>query len=209
MAKTKLPKTNWDFIEPLYRASGLSNYEIARQYQITHANSDKHKQTLTEAAIRDYAKRHKWQRDLSDAVRRRTEDKLLRVGLRKCEVEGDAKPADEEIVEAAAETRAQVVQLHRRDLHELDEIEADIIRRLNDDEDQVLVGWYEGVASEHVVKLGLLDRARCLRELTTARSKRILLARIAWGLDDKKNLSETRAVEVHLNLAGNPEENEQ
>lgn len=201
---------NWDFIEPLYRTGGLSNYEIARQYELTHINSDKYKPTVTEAAIRDRAKRKKWDRDLTEKVRQRTEAKLLREGLRKCEDGGEAaKASDEDIVEAAAETRAQVVKLHRRDLTELESLEADIIRRLREDETQVIVGWYEGAASEHHVKMGLLERCKAYRELVTARSKRILLSRISWGLDDKNKLSETKAVEVHLNLAGNPEENDQ
>jgi hypothetical protein len=195
---------NWDFIQPLYRAGGLSNYEIARQYELTHANHEHWKPTVTEAAIRDYAKRHHWAKDLTEQVKQRTQDKLLRAELRVAKGETN-RESDEDIVEQAAENRAQVVAIQRRDLQELEAIEADIIRRINEDETQVLVGWYEGVANEHRVKLGLLERCRAYRELVTARTRRIATARIAWGLDEKKQQTETPGVDVSINLGGREE----
>jgi hypothetical protein len=68
------------------------------------------------------------------------------------------------------------------------------------DEDQVLVGWYEGVASEHRVKMGMLERSRAYREIVTSMSRRIVCERLAWGLDAKQNSDDDRSVEINLNL---------
>lgn len=200
MAKKKVRLwTNWDFIQPLYRAGGLSNYEIARQYELTHQNQKQYKSTVSEAAIRDYAKRHNWSRDLTAQVAQRTSEKVLRDELRKSRG-GEVSASDEAIIEQAAENRAQVVQIQRRDLAALKVIEEDLYRRMIADEDQVLVGWYEGVASEHRVKMGMLERSRAYREIVTSMSRRIVCERLAWGLDAKQNSDDDRSVEINLNL---------
>jgi hypothetical protein len=194
-------RVNWDFIKPLWRAGGLSNCEIARQYKALHKDSKEWKQSVDESAIRKTAKNKKWQRDLAEKVKKRTEEKLVRRQVR-----ADNAIEDDEIVEAAAETRAQVVELQRRDLKELKELEADIIRRLKEDEVQILVGWYEGSANEHQVQMGFLERVRAYRELVVARTKRISTEREAWGLKDKSKDGESKDVKVEMYLGGDKNE---
>src|ERR1700719_1248221 len=58
-------KGDWAKIEPLYRAGVKSVNEIARE------------NGLTEGAIRKHAKKHKWERDLTEKVRARTREKLV------------------------------------------------------------------------------------------------------------------------------------
>jgi len=115
------------------------------------------------------------------------------------------KQSDDEIVEAAALARSGVIRLQRDDLAKLREHEMELERRLCDNEDQIVVGWYEGNASDHKVKIGLLERARIVREISTARHKRILLERLAWGIDDKGGGNNNNGHEVYLFLGGGVE----
>lgn len=200
---SQLKRINWNFIESLYRAGGLSNREVARQYSVRHLDSIEFRPSVTEAGIRRRAQRHGWRRDLSGKVHARTRSKLLQDSLRAREGLYQVQP-ENDILEAAAETRAWVIRIEREDLRRLRELELDLIRRLKEEDDQVLVGWYQGVAYDHQVKLGLLDRARVLRDLAMTMHKRILIERLAWGLDERTQ-SVGGGVDVYLNLKGENE----
>lgn len=95
---------DWEAIEKAYRANVLSLREIGREHNVS------------DTAIRKRAKAEGWVRDLGEKVRERTKDKLVRsLGSRLGSQEQQAR-TDEEIVEAASETQASVVSIHRRDI---------------------------------------------------------------------------------------------
>ncbi len=48
-----------------------------------------------------------------------------------------------------------------------------------------MIEWHEGVAIEHQVKMGYLKRVRAYREFVVARTKRIAMERVVWGLEDR------------------------
>ena len=94
MAKRRAP--DWEALEREYRTGCFSNRQLG----------DKH--GCTEGAIRSRAKRFNWQKDLTNQVRKATQEKLLREGVRTQNAEEDAA-----IIEDAAATRAAVVLRHR------------------------------------------------------------------------------------------------
>ena len=65
---------------------------------------------LTSGPIRKKAKAQNWQKDLAGAVREKVKEKLVREEVRA------PNARDKEIVEAAANTGADVVRRHRRDI---------------------------------------------------------------------------------------------
>jgi len=87
-------KYDWAAIEEQYRAGQMSLRAIGEQHG------------CTEGAIRKRAKAHGWERDLSDKVRREVRTQLVRSQVR-------TNATEEEIIEAAASTGAQVIQKHR------------------------------------------------------------------------------------------------
>tara|TARA_R110000850_G_scaffold275207_1_gene414156 strand:+ start:25777 stop:26301 length:525 start_codon:yes stop_codon:yes gene_type:complete len=96
--KAKLP--DWEAIESAYRAGSLSIRAIAEQHGIS------------DTAIRSKAKKHGWERDLTEHVRRTTKSKLVRADVRS---DGSHEKArtDAEIIEEASDAAAAVVLAHR------------------------------------------------------------------------------------------------
>ena len=94
---------DWEAIESAFRAGSLSIRTIAEQNGIS------------DAAIRKHAKKHGWQRDLTEQVRQTTKSKLVRAEVR---AEGSrALPrTDAEIIEEASDAAAAVVLAHRAGL---------------------------------------------------------------------------------------------
>lgn len=90
---------DWEAIESAYRAGSLSIRTIAERY---HSN---------EGTIRSRAKKHGWQRDLTEQVRAATNGKLSRNTSRTGVTREDA-----EIIEEASDAAASVVLAHRADL---------------------------------------------------------------------------------------------
>lgn len=96
MAKTP----DWEAIERAYRAGSLSLRDIA----------DKH--GTKESTIRSRAKKHGWQRDLTDQVKTATQAKLSRKASRNV-VAQDSVRDDAQIVDEASDEAADVVLAHR------------------------------------------------------------------------------------------------
>lgn len=199
-------RVNWDYIRPIFIAGSLSNYEIARQYSEVHAGQTVWASTVSEGAIRKQAKRAGWAKDLAPLVDEKTKAKLVREPVRKS-ADGSARVprTDEEIAEDLAELRASVIRKHREELAALDLQIADIDKRLADDEDLVEIGWYQGVASEHRVKLGLPARMKLLELKGRLVQIKQNLERQAWGIkrDDDQD-APLELVEVHQYLGGKP-----
>jgi hypothetical protein len=177
-------RIDWDFVKRLYRAGGLSNCEIVRQYAEAHKDQNEWKPTISEAGLRKQAKLKGWKKDLADRVKKEVREKLVRGEYEPESASSNQDELDELTVQQAAASITQMIQLHRKDLDELKALEADLLRRLKDDENQVVIGWYEGIASEHEVKLGLKDRTQVYKTLVQSIGQRIKLERLAWGIDE-------------------------
>lgn len=94
---------DWEAIESAYRAGSLSIRTIADKYG------------SNEGTIRSRAKKHGWQRDLTEQVRAATQGKLSRTPSRSDVTQRDARE-DAEIIEEASDAAAAVVLAHRADL---------------------------------------------------------------------------------------------
>ncbi|WP_045158739.1 hypothetical protein [Stutzerimonas stutzeri] len=98
---TKQP--DWEGIERAYRAGQLSIRAIADKFG------------SNEGTIRSRAKKHGWQRDLTEQVRAATQGKLSRTASRNSVTQRDMRE-DAEIVEEASDAAASIVIAHRADL---------------------------------------------------------------------------------------------
>ena len=98
-------KPDWEAIERAYRAGSLSIRNIADQHGVS------------DTSIRKRAKKHGWQRDLTEQVQKAARDKLVRSEVR-TEGSQQAVRTDAEIVEEASAQAASVVLSHRSDLAE-------------------------------------------------------------------------------------------
>lgn len=144
-------KYDWATIEEQYRAGQLSVNAIAKQHG------------CSEGAIRKKAKQHGWERDLSEKVRREVRAKLVRTEIR-------TNATEEEIIEAAASTGAQIVQQHRSRLARASSIAERLMVEL------------ENPAED----MELSKRASTLRTLTEALDRVVKLERQAYNLDEEK-----------------------
>ena len=100
MAEVK-PAPDWERIEADYRAGLLSLREIAAEYGIT------------EGAIRKRAKRDGWERDLSAKIAAKAESLVRKEAVRS---EVRSEPCERQIVDANAETQANIRISHRKDI---------------------------------------------------------------------------------------------
>lgn len=98
---TKQP--DWEAIEAAFRAGSLSIRTIADQHGIS------------DTAIRNRAKKHGWQRDLTEQVRQTTKSKLVRAEVRSDGSHEQAR-TDAEIIDEASDAAAAVVLAHRAGL---------------------------------------------------------------------------------------------
>ena len=187
-------RVDWSFIKPLWCSGGLSNYDLVRQYYEIHAGQDEWSKSVTEGAIRKQARKESWQKQIADKVKKQVREKLVRK-------EYASRTTDDEIIDQAAETVANVIRLHRKDIDQLKALEADLLRRLAEDENQVEVGWYKGKAFEHLVKLGLDQRTKVYQRLVQAIASRITIERRAWGIDEENSDPDASdRVEVTMNF---------
>ena len=88
--------TDWEAIEKSYRAGILSIREIAKAHSIS------------DTAIRQYAKSHGWERDLTERVNAKVRTELVRSSVRTADPQTESQ-----IIEEAAATVVQVVRSHR------------------------------------------------------------------------------------------------
>lgn len=143
-----MAKYDWEAIEREYRAGQLSVNQIAKQYG------------CSEGAIRKRAKKEDWKRDLTHEVRQRAHDKAVRAEYESSRAE------DQEIVEAAADRGAQVLQTQRKDLQELRAHGQALLGELQDSD------------------MELPKRTGAYRDLAQAMSRLIPLERQAFNLDE-------------------------
>ena len=170
-------KPDWERIEVEYRANRLSIREIGR----AHGVSD--------SAIRKKAKREGWERDLSNKVRERTQDKVVRNQVR------TPNAREEDMVEEIADRTAQVVEVHRQDAQRLNalvsrtmgELEdmvhnrqtlGELIEQIGDDEEvspKAIEAFRHAVSMENIVGM--------VSNLTRATEKAHNVSRDAHGIE--------------------------
>ncbi len=168
---TKRKYTDWDSIEPMYRAGAWSNCEICRQYAADHVNSQVWSRTVCEKSIRLQAKKKGWEKNLAEKVKEQVRENLVRAVVRidseKKNI-SDQKLTDKAIIEKAAEAGSNVILRHRREIADLVDRENVLLTRL-DDSDQSTT---------------LKDQSTILKNIAAVRAQRIALERQAHALDD-------------------------
>lgn len=178
-------QTDWEAIEAEYRAGVISNSELGRKYDVS------------EGAIRKRAKRDGWTKDLTAKVQTAVRDKLVRAEVRESNARTNSR-TDAEIIEAAAETAVQVVQIHRRDVRNGRAICKKLFDELLDTTDNREI-IAESIDSEtqddlsptrrnQMMKaVSLPTRARAMLDLSAAMKNLVAIERQAFNLDDKED----------------------
>jgi len=176
-------QTDWEAIEAEYRSGTVSNSELGRKYDVS------------EGAIRKRAKAQGWTKDLTAKVQTAVRDRLVRAEVREANARTSSR-TDAEIIEAAAETAVQVVQIHRRDVRHGRTICAALFAELQDtSNNRELIA--ECIDSEtqddlsptrrnQMMKaISLPTRARAMLDLSAAMKNLVAVERQAFSLDDK------------------------
>jgi len=179
-------KADWEAIEREYRAGILSVREIARRHGIT------------EGPIRRKAKEKGWERDLTQKVKTRAQEKLSRSGEDAQDATGDATATrvdEARAVEENADRVVGVVTLHRRDIRtgrETVEMMLDELRA------ECKMPGLSEMAEQHIEESGasqreaqairkavsLPGRAGVMRDLSQSMQRLINLERQAYSIDE-------------------------
>ena len=178
---------DWDSVEPLYRAGGLSLHNICDQYAADHSNSQVWKKTVTHAAILKRAKAKKWTRNLASKVQSRIKEKLV-TGL-----VTSNKLSDDEIIEKSSEVGVNVVIRNRATIHKLGSLENHLLDKLSAVyvENDEIINKIDISKLSHQEKIELLTRqplllktcSQILKNLSEVVTKRITLERQAHNID--------------------------
>lgn len=199
-------QTDWEALEVDYRAGITSIRELARQYDVS------------DTAIRKKAKADGWERDLTEKVHERVRSKLVRAEVRALNTREPVR-TDAEIIEAAAETAVQVVQIHRRDVRngrlicaalfaELQDTSAnrEMIAECIDSETQDDLSPTR--RNQMMKAISLPTRARAMLDLSAAMKNLVAVERQAFSLDGKDDKDKTGKTVV-MNMSrtrSNPDE---
>lgn len=188
--------TDWEALEREYRAGVLSLRELAKKYDVS------------ESYIRKRAKEKGWERDLTERVQERVRSKLVRSEVRTINARTNLR-TDTEIIEAAAETAVQVVQIHRRDVRHGRTICAALFAELHDTSaNRELIA--ECIDSEtqddlsptrrnQMMKaISLPTRARAMLDLSAAMKNLVAVERQAFSLDDKQDKQDGKTVVMNM-----------
>lgn len=171
-------QVDWHRVEIEYRANKLSLRDIGKEFGVS------------ESAIRKKAKTENWQRDLSQYVSKRTQEKLVRRAVK------DKEASDTEVVEEISDRNAQIVESHRADIKTARGCAAILLDELLDgtknyerldeliEQQATEEGWSADRRATVLRAVSLPTRTKVLVDL--ANSMRILqtLDRTAYGLDD-------------------------
>ena len=189
----KTKRIDWEKIEVEYRAGQFSIREIARQH------------SCAEASIRKKAKKESWTRDLTDKVRQRVRDKLVRSEVRtsnaregvahQSDTPTDNEITDDEIIEAAATRGAEIQNVHRKDIRRGQEMVRNLTAQLAEcakartkieGEIEEATKDDKGVQRRNLMMkaVSLPSHAGVLRDLSVALKNLIPLERQAYSLDD-------------------------
>lgn len=168
---------DWEAIYREYRSGQLSNVEIAKQFGIS------------EGAIRKRAKKDGWKRDLSDQVRKRVREKLVRDEVR------GSDASDEQIIEEASERGANVQRLHQKSIQSAQvvvDILKDQLKGAAGNREDIEGAIFDETKEDGDAKrrnammkaVSLPTHAGVLRDLSVAMKNLIPLERQAYNLDE-------------------------
>lgn len=194
-------QTDWEALGVEYRAGAVSVRELARKYDVS------------EGAIRKKAKANQWERDLTEKVQERVRSKLVRSEVRTTNARTEA-----EIIEAAAETAVQVVQIHRRDVRNGRMICARLFAELQDTSAnrEIIAECIESETQDDtsptrrnqmMKAISLPTRARAMLDLSAAMKNLVAVERQAFSLDDKQDKQDGKTVVMNMSRRrSNPDE---
>lgn len=168
------PKYPWDTIRKEYRTGTYSDSELARRHGCSRR------------AIQKRVEREGWTKDLSEAVKQSLRAKLVKEDAKVAsQVAGrNANNEDESDIDRAAETRLAVVQLHRKDINSLRELEAKLIDEIFNNPTKLYLAQYQGTIIQKTVGLTAAEKAMAANNLANVQHKRIALERQAFNLND-------------------------
>jgi hypothetical protein len=188
----KRRRADWEAIERDYRTGKFTDQELA----------DKHGNVVSRQAITKMAKVRHWQKDLSDAVRKATNAKLIAAEAEKKVAEQVAKGCEATVdaVLAAAELNKQVILSHREDLKAARGLTSAMLNELQQvsvnpgklrDLLEVLTGGEDMTAAQVAdARAALADLQRLpsrilsVQRLATAMARLQTMERTAYGLDN-------------------------
>ena len=168
---------DWNFIEKLYRAGGLNNCEIVRANAEAHKHQNAFKPVVTEGAIRAYAKKKGWRRDLAHKVKKEALERLVRG-------EQVTLIQDEEIVSSAADAMASRVTSYRNTLARAEKVEERLFSELEAD------------TAHEQPAIELEARVRIYKRLIAAMVARVKADRLCWNIDDADNNTAPQRIDI-------------
>ena len=122
------------------------------------------KHQVPESTVRSTAKQRNWSRPLESKIVQAAKNAAAAV-----DPATGAVAAQADVVASAAQRTADVIVGHRKDLADLAALERQLAKELKAN------------------KMAVSDRARSLKALSDARTKRILVEREVWGLANYKS----------------------
>jgi len=198
-------QTDWEAIEAEYRSGTISNAELGRKYDVS------------ESYIRKRAKEGGWSKDLTAKVQAAVRDKLVRAVVRSDNARTNSR-TDAEIIEAAAETAVQVVQIHRRDVRNGRMICARLFAELQDTSDnrEIIAESIDSETQDDLSPtrrnqmmraISLPTRARAMLDLSAAMKNLVAVERQAFSLDDKQDKQDGKTIVLNMSRRrSNPDE---
>jgi hypothetical protein len=148
---------DWEAVEADFRCGAYSTRQLANKHG------------CDEALIRRRAKSQGWEKDLAEAVRRATEERLVRADIRTA----DAQARAPQIVSEASETRVAVVLRHRAAVWR----DGQRLEKMAEKLDALMPGFSS--------LPDIMEAQGVLESMVRTRMRLIPLERQAFGLDDK------------------------
>jgi len=145
----KRKKIDWEAIRRELFANQLSIREIARHHNIS------------DTAIRKKAKREGWTRKLAGKVHEAVREKMVRSEVR------TPSASDDEVVDGASDRVIEVLQLQRKDIANLRELESQLIEELKNNPTKLYLTQYKGKIVQKTVALTASERAMAATTLPT------------------------------------------
>lgn len=158
---------DWELIEREYRTGRFSLAQLEARHGVNRSN------------ISRRAKKYGWEKDLTDRVRERTQQKITRASL---PTEAQAV-LDDEVVEQAANENAAVVKGHRKNLERWRGITERFAELLENQlaEGKIKVDLPTGGSTEIDIPLEYVGK--CMGHGTQALERVVKLERQNYGLD--------------------------
>jgi hypothetical protein len=180
---------DWERIELDYRAGIKTLRQIGEEHGITHG------------AINKRAKRDGWERDLSQKIQAKA-DALVSKAAVSSEVSKESKITEKQVVDANAQTVADIRLAHRRDIHRARRLTNALLLELEQQTDPVtleLLGDLGELLEKPDEKTGrdklnelyqavisLPERSKTMKVLAESLQKLVDMERTAFGMDAKE-----------------------